>query len=144
VERVLVVDDDQSIRELLRAILELEGYEVATADHGGAALDLLTRANEPWVVLMDVMMPRMGGLEVCKRLSAATGAGQGHQVALMTAGLLEQEDCPTVVRALLRKPFDIDDVLQLIASLARERARNEPARLAAGQVLCESGARLAG
>jgi two-component system response regulator MprA len=136
--RVLVVDDDRAIRELLRVVLELEGYEVATADNGCAALAELEQASEPWVVLMDVMMPRTGGVEVCRRLSAAGMAGPRHQVALMTAGLLEREECPEPARALLRKPFDLDDVVRLVASLAREREGAALALLGAGRAPCEA------
>jgi two-component system response regulator MprA len=131
--RVLVVDDDRAIRELLRVMLEMEGYEVATADNGCAALEVLEGAGEPWVVLMDVMMPRMGGVEVCRRLHAAGAAGRRHQVALMTAGLMEREECPEPARALLRKPFDLDDVVRLVASLTRARDCAEVAALGAGR-----------
>jgi CheY-like chemotaxis protein len=110
--RVLVVDDDTGIRELLRVVLELEGFDVATACDGEQALDILTASDEGVVVLMDVMMPRLGGLEVCERLAARAQAGR-HRVALMTAGLLEEAECPAPVRALLRKPFNLDEVARV-------------------------------
>jgi two-component system response regulator MprA len=135
--RVLVVDDDRAIRELLRVVLELEGYQVATAENGFAALAVLERASEPWVVLMDVMMPRMGGVEVCRQLRARSVTGPQHQVALMTAGLLERDECPEPARALLRKPFDLDDVVRLVASLAREREGAAMALVGAGRAPCE-------
>jgi CheY-like chemotaxis protein len=118
--RVLVVDDDTAIRELLRAVLELEGYQVATADDGAQALEFLAATRDSWVVLMDVMMPKLGGIEVCGRLSAATDLAQRHRVALMTAGMLDEAACPALVRALLRKPFDVNDVVRLVGSLASD------------------------
>ncbi len=137
--RVLVVDDDRAIRELLRVMLEMEGYEVATADNGCAALEALEAAGEPWVVLMDVMMPRMSGVEVCRRLNAAGASGRRHQVALMTAGLMARDECPEPARALLRKPFDLDDVVRLVASLARACECAEAAPLGAGRPLYGAG-----
>jgi CheY-like chemotaxis protein len=110
--RVLVVDDDTGIRELLRVVLELEGFDVATARDGQEALDLLAASPEGVVVLMDVMMPRLGGLEVCERLAARGLAGR-HRVALMTAGLLEEAECPRAVRALLRKPFNLEEIARV-------------------------------
>ena len=110
--RVLVVDDDRGIRELLRVVLEMEGFDVATACDGEQALAVLAASDEGVVVLMDVMMPRLGGLEVCERLAARGLAGR-HRVALMTAGLLEEAQCPAPVRALLRKPFNLDEIARV-------------------------------
>jgi two-component system response regulator MprA len=118
--RVLVVDDDRPIRELLRIILELEGYDVALAEDGVAALEFLTRASVPWVVLMDVMMPYLGGVEVCRRLHAAGPRVCQHQIALMTAGMLEEDECPALARVLLRKPFDVDRAVSVVDQLAHE------------------------
>src|SRR5205085_5088922 len=66
---VLVVDDDPKITQLLRRTLSIEGYKVQTADSGAAALDV-ARAQEPDLVILDVLMPGMDGLEVCRRLRA--------------------------------------------------------------------------
>ena len=65
-ERILVVDDDPDIVELLRCVLHDAGYEVAIAD-GGAALSL-ARARHPHLILLDLLMPSMDGLEVMQRL----------------------------------------------------------------------------
>lgn len=67
VERILVVDDEQSIVTLLKYNLEQSGYEVATARDGKTALDLATRENFGLIVL-DLMIPEIDGIEVCKRL----------------------------------------------------------------------------
>ena len=79
--RVLVVDDDRGIRELLRVVFELEGYQVVLAANGMQALDALRSAHEAWVVVMDVMMPGMNGLEVCRQLAAEGGIVCGHPFA---------------------------------------------------------------
>jgi CheY-like chemotaxis protein len=121
--RVLVVDDDLGIREMLRAILELEGFDVELASGGAQALAVLLSAREPWIVLMDVMMPGLSGVEVCGRLREAGPAGARHRVALMTAGLLADEECPPLACTILRKPFDLEAVVGLVARMARDLAR---------------------
>jgi two-component system response regulator MprA len=114
--RILVVDDDEGIRELLCATLQLEGYMVVTAGDGAAAVDFLTHTPTRWVVLMDIMMPRMSGLEACRRLEAS-GAGARHRVALMTAGLFDGRECPPPARLVVRKPFDLDAILATVEAL---------------------------
>ena len=138
VERVLVVDDDQSIRRLLQMALESEGYQVATAVDGAAALEFLTTAEDAWTVLLDIMLPGLDGLEVCARLSAADAAAARHRVALMTAGKLEMTDCPPPAHMLLRKPFDLETLLTTVAALARNQAEfpngpEEPREPSAGE-----------
>jgi CheY-like chemotaxis protein len=141
--RVLVVDDERAIRELLRAVLELEGYQVLTAGDGAEAVELLESAEAPWIVLLDVMMPRLGGLEVCERLQLAGAERARHTVALMTAGLLSAEECPAPARALLRKPFNLDEVVRLVARLAGELKSMEVAPLASA-AQCGAGMPAAG
>lgn len=122
VKRVLVVDDDQDLRRLLQMLLEREGYQVATVADGVAAVEFLTRAADAWIVLLDVMLPRLNGLEVCAQLRAAGPAIPRHRVALMTAGRLEEKDRPPPARTLLRKPFHLDAVRGLVAALAHDQA----------------------
>jgi CheY-like chemotaxis protein len=129
--RVLVVDDDLGIREMLRAILELEGFGVELAGGGAQALAVLLQAREPWVVLMDVMMPGLSGVEVCARLHEAGPAGARHRVALMTAGLLADDECPPLACTILRKPFDLEAVVSLVARMARDLDRARAGRLPA-------------
>ena len=65
--RVLIVDDDRKILDLLVELLELEGYEVSTATDGAEAIDLALSFG-PDIVVSDVVMPVVGGLELCRRL----------------------------------------------------------------------------
>src|SRR5581483_2344318 len=80
--RILVVDDEPNIAELLSAALTFEGYEVGVAGTGAEALDL-ARSFRPNLVMLDVMLPDFDGNEVCRRLRA-----QGDQVPIvfLTAG----------------------------------------------------------
>ena len=65
--RVLVVDDDPQLRGALSRALELDGYDVSTASNGVKALDAIS-ASRPDVMVLDVMMPYVGGLDVCRTL----------------------------------------------------------------------------
>jgi|SRR5271166_5224848 len=69
--RILVVDDQRWVVALLTEYLELEGYAIIPAYNGPAALEL-AEAELPDLILLDVMMPRMDGYEVCRRLKATT------------------------------------------------------------------------
>jgi CheY-like chemotaxis protein len=120
VKRVLVVDDYQEIRQLLTMVLEPEGYQVATVADGETAIEFLTRTNDTWIVLLDVMMPGLSGLEVCLRLRAAGSTVARHRVALMTASGLELKECPAPVRTLLRKPFNVGTVRDVVAMLEQD------------------------
>ena len=81
--KILVVDDDASVRSLIRLILDKEGYEIFEADQGALAYTLAV-AMEPDAILMDVMMPNMSGFEVLKKLRE-NPATQGTPVILLTA-----------------------------------------------------------
>ena len=65
--RILIVDDEFSVRSLLRDVLELEDYEVAEAEDGPSALAAMAQ-QRPDLVLLDIMMPGLDGYEVCRRL----------------------------------------------------------------------------
>ena len=66
---ILVVEDDESIRFLLRENLEYEGFEVIEAEEGEAGMKLAETAD-PDLILLDLMLPNMSGMEICKRLRA--------------------------------------------------------------------------
>src|SRR5947207_14555221 len=79
--RVLVAEDDQRLRESLARVLTFEGYDVALAADDAAALNLI-EASEPDVVVLDVMMPNVDGLEVCRTMRAR---GNHTPVLMLTA-----------------------------------------------------------
>ena len=72
--KVLVVDDERAVRDSLRRALELEGYEVELADDGEEALQRLSGSAQADAVILDVLMPGIDGLEVCRRLRAEDNA----------------------------------------------------------------------
>jgi adenylate cyclase len=109
---VLVVDDDEHNRILLRDPLEARGYEVEEAENGVQALEK-TAARPPDVILLDLMMPKMDGFEVCRRLRK--NAKTTHIPILMITALSERKERLMGIKAgandFLNKPIDIQDVI---------------------------------
>jgi CheY-like chemotaxis protein len=110
---ILVVDDDHDLRESLREILEAEGFETIGASNGKEAIELLSSGGQPRprVILLDIMMPVMTGLDVVERLYRDRTMPH-TPVVLMTA-------FRTLVKTneklrVLFKPFSIDGVLSAI------------------------------
>ena len=111
--KVLVVDDEESVRNLLQKILEEAGYQVTTAANGKEALYKVS-LGEADVVLLDIKMPEMAGVEVLSRLTADSP----DTCVIMVTALVETE---TAVNAMkmgaydyITKPFDRDDVVQKV------------------------------
>ncbi len=111
--RVLVVDDEESVRNLLQRILEGAGYQVTTAANGKEALYKVS-LGETEVVLLDIKMPEMSGIEVLSKLTADSP----DTCAIMVTSVVETE---TAVEAMklgaydyILKLFDRDDVLQKV------------------------------
>jgi CheY-like chemotaxis protein len=117
--RVLLVDDDRAIRELLTCALEYEGYSVTSFPDGSWVVASLDAAEEPCTVLMDLMMPRMDGWAVCRALAARPELLARHPVVLMSAGSPPESAIPREASAFIRKPFDLEVLYRLLASLSQ-------------------------
>ena len=125
--RVLVVDDDDVIRQLITVNLELEGFDVVTAVDGQDALDKVKDAGVS-VVTLDVMMPRVDGWEAASRLRSDPDTAH-IKVVLLSARAQEadlQRGEKIGVDAYLTKPFDPDELIDIVRRLATE-AEDEPA-----------------
>jgi two-component system response regulator MprA len=129
---IMVVDDERSVREAVRRALELEGYAVELAADGSEALEQLdARASEPDALVLDVLMPSLDGLEVCKRLRHS---GSRLPVLMLTARA-EVSDRVAGLDAgaddYLVKPFALEELLaRLRALLRRTSAGGEALRFA--------------
>lgn len=116
---VLLVDDDEEIRHVLRMTLEDEGYTIREATDGLTALDLLRRSDQPMVVLLDLMMPRLSGAGVLGVVAAEPLLAERHSFLLMTAmGRLLPRPLIMLLGALntpvLPKPLDLDVLLHAV------------------------------
>jgi CheY-like chemotaxis protein len=118
---VLLVDDDISIRETLRSLLEDAGYLVFEAHDGLQALDYLRKTPIPMIVLLDLMMPRLDGAGLLGTVAGDTRRLVRHRYILMTAshqtlGLAFVHLLTDLAVPVLHKPFEMDKLLELIAS----------------------------
>jgi DNA-binding response OmpR family regulator len=116
--RILVVDDDRVIQQLLKVNLELEGYAVEVADDGEEALAQF-ELFRPDLVLLDIMMPKLDGWEVCRRLKSDPDSAR-VPIVLLSARAQDadvQRGTDLGVAAYVTKPFDPISLLDLIADL---------------------------
>lgn len=111
--KILVVDDDPVIRDMMADILEFEGYSISIARNGFEALQLL-RSGEEYLVFLDIMMPVMSGKELCTLIETDSHMRERHRIILMSA-LDNLEEAATLdVDAILQKPFVVDDVIDIV------------------------------
>ena len=124
VSGVLIVDDDEAIRESLADLLTDAGYSVLMAPHGQAALERLRSQSVDWVVLLDLMMPVMDGYTFLQAVAHDRLLSTRHAYILMSATI---KTVPLAVAELLRqvplsslsKPFDLEEVLSAVEKAAR-------------------------
>ena len=123
---ILVVDDERAVRESLQRALELEGYHVELAADGESALAVIAeRAQSPDALILDVLMPGIDGLEVCRRLR---GAGNSVPVLMLTA----RAEVDSRVAGLdagaddyLPKPFALAELLARLRALLRRAGSDD-------------------
>jgi CheY-like chemotaxis protein len=113
---VLIVEDDDDIREVVASALEAEGFQVYQADTGVRALELLKEVPHPSLILADLMMPVMDGWEFIKALS------QDDRLATLPVVVISALDHgePEGFRRI-KKPFDIDELVKIVAEICVRR-----------------------
>ncbi|MGQ0840690.1 response regulator transcription factor [Actinokineospora sp.] len=126
--RILVVDDDRAVRESLRRSLQFNGYQVDLASDGQQALDsvLGTDGARPDAMVLDVMMPRLDGLEVCRRLR---GVGDDLPILVLTARDLVSDRVAGLDAGAddyLPKPFALEELLARLRALLRRATPEQP------------------
>jgi two-component system response regulator VanR len=133
VGRVLVVDDEPAIRALVSRIVERAGLLVDTARDGAEAIEKL-RDRDYEVLVLDMMMPRVDGPGVVEFLSRLP---RRPTVIVISAGdptELRRLD-PAVVHSIVRKPFDIDALADLVLAASRSRSRSQRTDESGGTVV---------
>ncbi len=113
-DTVLIVEDDEAVRDAMREILEEEGYAISCAINGEEALRVLAEGARPKLILLDLMMPVMNGWELLRALRAsATLAG----IPVVVLSSLSNAEAPGDVRAV-KKPISVDALLRLVEEYA--------------------------
>ncbi len=119
---ILLVDDEPNIRETVAFVLEVEGFNVVTAVDGVDGLEKV-RAVKPKIVLLDVMMPRMDGYEVCQAIRADEEFG-GVFILMLTAKGQKSDELKALelgADLYMTKPFDEEVVIQVIRDVFEGR-----------------------
>jgi two-component system response regulator MprA len=137
--KILVVDDERAVRESLRRALELEGYEVDVAEDGEEALERVERSAD--AMILDVLMPGIDGLEVCRRLRA-----EGNEVPVLM--LTARAEVDSRVAGLdagaddyLPKPFALAELLARLRALLRRAGATDDGALRFADLELDSGTR---
>jgi two-component system, OmpR family, response regulator MprA len=141
--KILVVDDERAVRESLRRALELEGYDIELAADGQEALQLLEANGEPQpdAVILDVLMPTVDGLEVCRRLRRS---GNRVPVLMLTA----RDEIENRVAGLdagaddyVTKPFALEELVARIRALLRRTSAGDDELLRFADLELDPGTR---
>jgi CheY-like chemotaxis protein len=116
--KILIVEDDHDIQEALARILEGEGYEVAVAENGTAALEQLRRGNPTDLILLDLMMPVMDGWQFRAEQRTDPRLSGVPVVVLSAHGGSRPEADPLAPAAFLKKPIDLHLLLDTVRRCA--------------------------
>jgi DNA-binding response OmpR family regulator len=126
--RILLVEDDPKTRSTVALYLQREGYDVSTADDGVAALEL-ARAREPHLVVLDLMLPRMNGLEVCRALRES-----GNPAIIMVTARSTEDDKLTGLDLgaddYVTKPFSPRELMARVRAVLRRAAEDDVIEIA--------------
>ncbi len=111
VKNILVVDDDEGIREILQMAFATEGYSVTTAANGKEALEILSQSPHYGLILLDLMMPKMNGWEFIEAFQK--NSFSGIPIILMTA-YTDRVKNIDIVKEVIPKPMDFDALIQRV------------------------------
>jgi CheY-like chemotaxis protein len=114
---VLIVEDDEDLRDMMAQMLAIEGFAATAVANGREALDYLRRAIKPHVILLDLMMPVMDGWEFRRRQQADPELAPVPVIVL--SALDRSRAAPVDAIAFLKKPLDFDRLLELVRDQCR-------------------------
>jgi two-component system OmpR family response regulator len=138
--KVLVVDDEAGVRELVKGALSFAGYDIYEAFNGEEAL-YVVEDHSPDIVILDIMMPGIDGLAVCAKLRAKANPpsilflSAKDSVSEKVEGLLSGGD------DYMTKPFDVDELLARVHTLYRRRIALNPSTISHGKLILDDTAR---
>lgn len=125
---VLIVDDDPAIREMLSAVLFMEGYNIQTAEHGAPALAIMHASPERLVVTLGLIMPEVTGLDVLEAVAADEALTRQHAIIMVTGqGTMASHGRIKQLRdqlgvPLVEKPFTIEQLLDAVTAAEQRLA----------------------
>jgi DNA-binding response OmpR family regulator len=117
--KVLVIDDDRGLQSLLNVLLTRAGFDVEFADDGRAGLEKINGGNHYAVIMLDLLLPEISGLEILEQLRKDSPGTLARTIVLTSAsqGVLRRVDASSI-HALVRKPFDIQEMIRVTEACA--------------------------
>jgi len=112
-KKILIIEDSKELGNALKGVLELEGFEVLWATDGVSGLEKATH-NKPALILLDLMLPKLSGFDVCKMLKTNAVTWRIPVVVMSTLSKPEQMDRAKEMGAnhFIKKPYDLDAVIE--------------------------------
>jgi DNA-binding response OmpR family regulator len=123
--KVLIVDDEKDVRDLLQSFLNATGYQVIMASSGEEAIKL-AKSESPNAILLDVKMPGIDGVETCRRLRAEEQTRFIPVIIVTAFGTTEKEATDAGADDLINKPFNLTDLAVRVKSLLRIGHLSDP------------------
>ncbi len=125
-QSILVVEDNDDLLLLLRLILESAGYQVKTVDNGTDALAHIEQ-HKPQLILMDIMMPEISGLQVARKIKEQSDYKALPILLVSAVDRLEDEQLlKSKADGIIYKPFDLDDLVSRVAQLTKNYVSVSP------------------
>ncbi|MBQ9438110.1 MAG: response regulator transcription factor [Lachnospiraceae bacterium] len=141
--KILVADDEERIRRLLRDYLKREGYEVLEAPDGEAAINLFYETQDLSLIILDIMMPKMNGLEVLKEIRDS-GENGNVPVILLTARTSERDQLAgfdSGADEYVEKPFSPRVLIARVNAILKRRKQEVPAKIEFSDLMMDTDAR---
>jgi DNA-binding response OmpR family regulator len=123
--KVLVVDDEKGVRDLLHSFLKATGYQTIMASNGEEAIEL-AKSQSPHAILLDVKMPGIDGVETCRRLRAEEQTRYIPVIMITAFGTTETEATDAGADDFINKPFNLTDLAMRVKSLLRIGHLSDP------------------
>ena len=123
--KVLIVDDEKGVRDLLQSFLKTTGYQAIMASSGEEAIEL-AKSESPNAILLDVKMPGIDGIETCRRLRAEEQTRYIPVIMVTAFGTTETEATNAGADDLINKPFNLTDLAVRVKSLIRIGHLSDP------------------